>query len=123
MNFYHKILMYMLTFISLTVIFPEMIFVKNFTIAFAASFVLWGLNMLVKPILILLSLPLTILTLGLFSFVINALILQWTAQIVGSYNFGFSSFGAAMLAAIIFSFVNLVVSQHFSSKKVKNLRN
>lgn len=120
MTFTRKILMYMLTFISLTVIFPEMIFVKNFAIALVASLVLWLLNTLIKPILVFFSFPLTILTFGLFSFVINALILQWTAQIVGSTNFGFSSFGASILAAIIFSFVNLVVSQHFSTKRLNN---
>lgn len=50
--------------------------------AIAASFVLSILNTLVKPILILLSLPLNILTLGLFSFVISAGMLQLTSNLL-----------------------------------------
>lgn len=111
MTFFQRVLVNMLAFISLTVLFPEMIFVKSFTAALLASFVLSLLNAVIKPILMFLSFPLTILTLGFFSFVVNALMLQWTSKLVGVYNFGFSSFGAAILVAMILSFVNMIVNQ------------
>lgn len=118
MTYFQRVLVNMLAFISLTVLFPEMFFVKSFTTALVASIVLSLLNTIIKPILMILSFPLTILTLGFFSFVINALMLQWTSNLVGQYNFGFSSFGAAILMAMILSFVNMIVNQHQLDRRV-----
>ncbi|OCA88194.1 hypothetical protein A8F94_10320 [Bacillus sp. FJAT-27225] len=78
--------------------------------AIGASFLLSVLNIIVRPILILLTLPVTILTLGLFLFVINALTLMLTDKLMGS-AFEISSFGMAFLVAIIISLVNLVVQK------------
>lgn len=77
-----------------------------------ASFVLSILNMFVKPILTILSLPFTLFTLGLFTFVINAAILKMTSFFIGAHNFAFASFGAAFLVAVIMSVVNMIVSEH-----------
>ncbi|GBD66633.1 putative uncharacterized protein [Tetragenococcus halophilus subsp. halophilus] len=109
----------MLTFISLSVLLPQMVHVQSFLTALLASFVLSILNLLIKPILTLLSLPLTILTMGLFSFLINAVMLQMTSSLVGPDNFGFSSFGASLLVAVIMSVVNLIVTDHNMRKYVK----
>lgn len=65
----------------------------------------WDLNALVKPILVILSLPITLLTLGIFYFVINGLILYMTSAIVSGFTI--SSFGLAFLLALIISLVNL----------------
>lgn len=119
MTYFQRVLVNVLTFISLTVLFPEMVFVKSFTMALVASLVLSLLNAFIKPILMILSLPLTLLTLGFFSFVVNALMLQWTSHLVGTYNFGFSSFGAAILVAMILSFVNMIVNQRQLDKYVR----
>ncbi|MHC5268119.1 phage holin family protein [Enterococcus sp. LJL98] len=119
MTFFQRILVNMLAFISLTVLFPEMIFVKSFTTALVASVVLSLLNTIIKPILMILSLPLTILTFGFFSFVINALMLQWTSTLVGHYNFGFASFGSAVFVAIILAFVNMIVNQRQLDKYMR----
>ena len=110
-DLFQRVVVNVLAFISLTVLFPEMIFVKSFTTAIVASLVLSVLNVLIKPILMIISFPLTLLTLGFFSFVVNAIMLQWTSHLVGPYNFGFSSFGAAILVAMILSFVNMIVNQ------------
>lgn len=70
--------------------------------------VVWGiLSILVKPILILLTLPITILTLGLFTFVINALLIMLMSKLVP--GFSVSGFGTALLAAIVLALVNLVL--------------
>lgn len=72
--------------------------------------IVWGiLSILVKPILILLTLPINILTLGLFTFVINALLILLTSKLVP--GFVVSSFGTALLAAIVLALVSLVLSR------------
>ncbi|MCA0150608.1 phage holin family protein [Rossellomorea vietnamensis] len=78
--------------------------------AIGASFILSILNVLVKPILIILTLPVTILSLGLFLFVINAITLLLTDGLMGS-SFELSGFGMAFLASIILSLVNLVIQK------------
>lgn len=72
--------------------------------------VVWGgLTLLIKPILIILTLPITILTLGLFTFVINAFLLMIMARIVP--GFSVAGFGTALIAAIVLSLVNMVLSK------------
>lgn len=84
--------------------------VSGFGAAIGASFILSVLNVLVKPILILLTLPVTILSLGLFLFVINAITLLLTDGLMGS-SFELSGFGMALLASIILSLANLVIQK------------
>lgn len=68
----------------------------------------WGLiGMLVRPILIILTLPVTILTFGLFIFVINAGLLWWVGDILE--NFRVDGFFAAVLGSIVLSAVSSVV--------------
>lgn len=117
MTYFQRLVVNTLTFVSLAVIFPDMIHVRSLTIAVVAAFVLSILNMLVKPILTILSLPFTLLTFGLFSFVVNAVILRMTSYFVGELNFGFSSFGAAILMAVVMSLVNAIVSEHNLNKE------
>lgn len=117
MSYFQRIIVNALTFISLTVLFPNILHVSSIWTAVAASFVLSILNMLVKPILTLLSLPLTLITLGLFSLVVNGAILKMTSFFVGETNFGFSSFGAAILVAVILSVVNMIVSEHNMNRR------
>ncbi|HET7626946.1 MAG TPA: phage holin family protein [Bacillales bacterium] len=76
--------------------------------AVGASFLLALINMFIKPILVLLTLPVTVLTLGLFLIVINALLLMLTASVMGeAFNIG--GFGTALLAAIIISILNMLL--------------
>ncbi|MFK4997261.1 phage holin family protein [Bacillus sp. N9] len=94
----------------------EGVVVSSFGAALAASLVLSILNMLVKPILIILTLPATILTLGLFLFVINAITLLMTDSIMGSM-FEIDGFGLALLLAIIMSIVNVIIQKSVMEKK------
>jgi putative membrane protein len=57
-----------------------------------------------------------LLTLGLFSIVINALMLELTSVFVGASNFYFSSFGMTMLISVILSICNTIISNHFTNR-------
>lgn len=116
MTYLQRVIANTLIFISLSVLFPQHVFVESLTVAIAASFVLSILNMLVKPILIILSLPLNILTFGLFSFVISAGMLQLTSNLLGNGRFGFSSFVVSVFVAIGMALVNAIVSEHHMDK-------
>lgn len=112
MTYFQRLIANTLTFVSLSVLFPNHVYVATLLTAVLASFVLSLLNTLVRPILTLLSLPLNLLTLGLFTFVINGGMLQLTSYLVGDQRFGFSSFGAAILVSIVMSLINMIVSEH-----------
>jgi putative membrane protein len=70
------------------------------------------LNALVRPVLALLTCPLLILTLGLFTFVINALVLWLTGALSGKLGLGFhvDGFWAAFLGALVVSIVSFLLS-------------
>lgn len=83
--------------------------VDGFTGAIIASFVLAILNMLVRPILFILTLPINFLTLGLFTFVLNALMLELTSFFLESY-IQIDGFGTALLIALLMSLANMVIN-------------
>jgi putative membrane protein len=87
--------------------------VSTFTSAMVAALVIGLLNTIVRPILVLLTLPVTLITLGLFLFVINALMF-WAA---GSMLSGFhvNSFGAALVGSIIYSLLAIVIDSALQS--------
>ncbi|HUM15821.1 MAG TPA: phage holin family protein [Candidatus Nitrosotalea sp.] len=70
-------------------------------------------NVIIRPIVLLLTLPLTILTLGLFTFVVNALMLILTSWIAEGMGLGFrvSGFWAGFLGALIVSVVSFVLNR------------
>ena len=90
-------------------------YIDGFATALLAGLVISILNVLVRPLLILFTLPATILTLGLFLFVINAITLMMTQGIMGD-NFVISNFGVAILAAIIISIINSILSNIAGTK-------
>ena len=65
-------------------------------------------NALIKPLVVLFSLPFVVLTLGLFTIVINALMLMLTGWLVGALSV--SGFGSALLGSLVISLVSLVFS-------------
>jgi putative membrane protein len=77
----------------------------------AVALILGLLNLYLRPILVVLSLPITILTLGIFLIIVNAGLLylaSWLAEEIGRVDFKVDSFGAAILGAIIISIVSFV---------------
>ncbi|SDP88315.1 putative membrane protein [Litchfieldia salsa] len=83
---------------------------ESLTAAIFASIILSILNVIVRPILIILTLPVTVLSLGLFLFVINAITLMITQSIMGD-SFVIDGFGTAMIAAIIISILHLLIQK------------
>ena len=108
MNFLFKILITAVNVFILAAILPGVEIVNNniFT-AVIVALVLAVLDAIVKPLLILFTLPATVLTLGLFLFVINACIILIDAHFV--HGFKVDSFWHAMLFSILLSFFNSFV--------------
>jgi putative membrane protein len=88
----------------------EKFHLEGISAAIIASLILSILNVIVKPILVILTLPVTVLSLGLFLFVINAITLMLTQGMMGD-SFVIDGFGTAMLAAIIISVLNLLIQK------------
>jgi putative membrane protein len=84
------------------------IHVESFTTALVAALVLGLINTLIRPLLVLLTLPVTLLTLGLFIFVINGLLFWF----VGSFVSGFrvDGFWAGVFGAIVYSIISWALS-------------
>lgn len=79
--------------------------------ALAGALILGIANAVIRPVLVLLTLPLTVLTLGLFLFVINALMLMLAAAVVP--NFTVRGLGPALIGSVLLSLLNLLVSWVF----------
>lgn len=83
------------------------VIVPDFKGAIFVALVFGFLNVLVRPLLLILTLPINILTLGLFTLVVNAIILGLTAEL--SSNLTIHGFGSAILAAIVIGIVNAIL--------------
>jgi putative membrane protein len=88
--------------------------VASFTTSIIVAVVLGLLNLFIKPILVLLTLPVTLLTFGLFLLVINALMIMLCTKIVG--GFAVESFWTAILFSIILS-ISQSILYGFSNDK------
>lgn len=75
--------------------------VKSFTSALMAAVVIGMANVLIWPVLIFLTLPINVLTLGLFTFVVNGIVLRVCAAVLSGFEI--DSWGAAIFGAIILS--------------------
>jgi putative membrane protein len=81
--------------------------VTSFASALIAALVLGLLNALLRPLLVLLTLPVTVLTLGLFLFVINALMFYFAAEMLA--GLAVASFSAALIGSLIYSLCGMVI--------------
>jgi putative membrane protein len=88
--------------------FVQGVHISGFATAVLAALVLGLVNFLVRPILVLITLPITIITLGLFLIVINALMLLLTGALVPGFHI--DSFGAALLGGLLLGLFNLLAS-------------
>jgi putative membrane protein len=82
--------------------------IQDWKAAAVAALVLGLVNTLVKPILVILTLPVTIVTLGLFLLVLNALLFWGVASMVPGFHV--SGFWAALLGAILYSIIGWLLS-------------
>lgn len=83
--------------------------VENVWTALVVALVIGILNTFIRPLLIILTLPITLITFGLFLLVINALMVLMASHLVP--GFGVDSFGWALLFSIVVSFINLALSK------------
>ena len=81
--------------------------VRSFTAALVAAFLIALLNTFVRPVLVLLTLPVTVLTLGLFLFVINALMFWAAAGVLDGFHV--RDFTAALIGSLIYSAIGIVI--------------
>jgi len=86
----------------------EGIYISGFVTALFAALTLGILNALFRPILLILTLPINVLTLGLFTFVINAVLLLMTSGLVGGLVV--TNFASALLGSLIISSVSWLLS-------------
>ena len=88
---------------------------ESFFAAMVAALVLGLVNAFIRPLLVLLTLPVTVLTLGLFLFVINAFLFWFAAEIV--QGFKVTGFVAALIGSVLYSLITLVTSWLLFPKK------
>jgi putative membrane protein len=81
--------------------------IRSFGSAMIAAFVLGLFNTLLRPILVVLTLPVTLITLGLFLFVINALMFYFAASVLDGFQV--SGFGAALIGSLLYSVCGIVI--------------
>lgn len=83
------------------------IHVTSFPAALFAVVLLGTLNIVMKPILFLLTLPVTIVTFGLFSFVLNAMVLLVAGSVIEGFRV--DGFGAAFIGSIVLSGISMIL--------------
>jgi len=109
MFFIIRLLINMVAILIIAYLFPRMIWVDGFMPALIAAFLLGIVNAIVRPILVLLTLPLTIVTLGLFLLVINGLMLWLVSAVVRGFHV--SDFWGAVFGSILISIVSWILSR------------
>jgi putative membrane protein len=88
--------------------------ITDVTTTIIVALVLALLNTFIKPILVILTLPITLLTLGLFLLVINILIIKWAANLVSGFEV--DSWWSALLFSLIVSVVSSILSMLIGDK-------
>ncbi len=109
MRFLIRLLINMVTIMVIAYFFPGLIRVDGWVSALGAAFLLGIVNAIIRPIFILLTLPLTILTLGIFLLVINGLMLWLVSGLVGGFQV--NGFFGAFFGSILISLVSWVLSR------------
>jgi putative membrane protein len=109
-----KWLMMALAIIITSYLVPNVVIASFWTALWLALF-LGIINMALRPILILITLPINILTLGLFTFVINALLVLLSSSVIKGFEV--NGFWTAMLFSIVLSIISYLLNIIFATKK------
>lgn len=91
--------------------------VASFGTAMIVALVLGLINAVLRPLLVVLTLPVTLLTLGLFIFVINALLFQLAGNLVDGFNVG--GFWSALFGSMVYSLISWALSALFLKRGKK----
>ena len=109
MFFIVRLLIHMVAILIISYLLPGVIWVEGVWAALVAAFLLGIVNAVLRPILIFFTLPITVLTLGLFLLVINGLMLLLVSSIVSGFHV--NGFWGAVLGSILISLVSWVLSR------------
>ena len=112
-NFFFRILISAISIIIVAYLIPG-VHLIGFSAAFMLALVLAFLNAFLKPILLILTIPITLLSFGLFLFVLNAVIIQIADYILDGFRI--DNFWYALLFSIILSIVNSILEAIFGVK-------
>jgi putative membrane protein len=108
MFFLIRLVINMVAILIIAYLFPRVVRVDGFWTALVAAFLLGIVNAILRPVLVFLTLPITILTLGLFLLVINGLMLWLVSALVR--GFYVNGFWGAVLGSVLISIVSWVLS-------------
>jgi len=114
MSFIGKIIITAIAVLAAAAILPEEYIVNNWVTALVVALVLGLLNAIVKPILIILTLPITLLTLGLFLLVINALMIMMADYFIDGFEV--KSFWWALALSLFISLINSMLGRDEQKK-------
>ncbi|MDT7513576.1 phage holin family protein [Rhodoferax mekongensis] len=87
--------------------------VQSFGSAMIAAVVIGLFNTLLRPVLVILTLPVTLITLGLFLFVINALMFWWAAGLLDGFQV--RDFSAALIGSLLYTVAGMVINSALDS--------
>ncbi|PIP87087.1 hypothetical protein COW81_02250 [Candidatus Campbellbacteria bacterium CG22_combo_CG10-13_8_21_14_all_36_13] len=113
MKILSKLLVTALALLVVTELIPGF-FVESFYIAVIVALIFGVINITIKPIITILTLPIHLLTLGLFSFVINALMLWFISSFVT--GFAIESFTIALIGALVLAVLSFIGNKLIESK-------
>ena len=91
------------------------VYISGFGVALIAAVVLGAVNAIIRPILIVLTLPINILTLGLFTLIINAAMVALSAAVLS--GFSISNFWTAILFSLILTVIDWIMEGLIKEKK------
>lgn len=109
MFFLLRLLIHMVAILIIAYLLPNLIRVNGLLTGLVAAFLLGIVNAVIRPILVILTFPLTLLTLGLFLLVINGLMLWLVAALVR--GFYVKGFWGALFGSILISIVSWILSR------------
>jgi len=109
MRFLFRLLINVVAILIIAYIAPSLIRVDGFLAALVAAILLGIVNTIIRPILVILTFPLTLLSFGLFLLVINALMLWLVSALLGGFHV--SGFWGALFGSILISIVSWILSK------------
>lgn len=113
MRFLFRLLINVVAILIIAYIVPSLIQVDGFLAALVAAILLGIVNTIIRPILVILTFPLTLLSFGLFLLVINALMLWLVSALVSGFHV--SGFWGALFGSILISIVSWILSKFLPS--------
>ena len=109
MFFIFRLLIHMVAILIISYLLPGLIWVEGMWAALVAAFLLGIVNAILRPILVFFTLPITVLTFGLFLLVINGLMLWLVSAIVKGFHV--NGFSGAVLGSVLISIVSWILSR------------